>query len=89
VALVDKVVDRHGTRTLAQGYLNFLYSPLAQDLIGRHYFRPRNAAALAKYGARYKAIPLFTIDKAFGGWTKAQAIHFADGGVFDQITRKA
>jgi len=88
VALVDKVVDRHGTRTLAQGYLNFLYSPLAQDLIGKHYFRPRNAAALAKYGTRFKAIPLFTIDKAFGGWTKAQAVHFADGGVFDQITRK-
>ncbi len=89
VALVDKVVDRHGTRTVAQGYLNFLYSPLAQDLIGKHHFRPRNAAAAARHGAQFKSIPMFSVDKAFGGWTKAQAVHFADGGIFDLITRKA
>jgi sulfate transport system substrate-binding protein len=85
VALVDKNVDRHKTRTVAEGYLNFLYSPLAQDIIGKHHFRPREATAAAKYAASFKQIPLVTIDDAFGGWKKAQAIHFADGGVFDQI----
>ena len=85
VALVDKNVDRHKTRTLAEGYLNFLYSPMAQDIIGKHHFRPRNPQAAAKYAANFKQIPLVTIDTAFGGWKKAQAVHFADGGVFDQI----
>jgi sulfate/thiosulfate-binding protein len=85
VALVDKNVDRHKTRTVAEGYLNFLYSPLAQNIIGRHHFRPREAAAAAKYAGQFKQIPLVTIDAAFGGWKKAQAAHFADGGVFDQI----
>jgi sulfate transport system substrate-binding protein len=89
VALVDKNVDRHGTRTLAQGYLNFLYSPRAQDIIGKHNFRPRNAQALAKYAGRFKTLPLVTIDGAFGGWAKAQAVHFADGGMFDQIYKPA
>jgi sulfate/thiosulfate-binding protein len=85
VALVDKNVDRHGTRTLAEGYLNFLYSPLAQDIIAKNHYRPRNAAAAAKYAASFKQIPLVTIDDTFGGWKKAQATHFADGGVFDKI----
>jgi sulfate transport system substrate-binding protein len=85
VALVDKVADRKGTRTIAQGYLNFLYSPLAQDLIGKNYYRPRNPEAAAKYAARFPKIPMVTIADTFGGWTKAQATHFADGGVFDQI----
>jgi sulfate transport system substrate-binding protein len=85
VALVDKNVDRHKTRTVAEGYLNFLYSPRAQDIIGRHHFRPRNAEAAAKYAKNFKDIPLVTIDEAFGGWKKAQATHFADGGVFDKI----
>jgi sulfate/thiosulfate-binding protein len=85
VALLDKVVDRKGTRTVAQGYLNFLYSPLAQDLIGKNFYRPRNPQALAKYGARFPKIPMVTIADTFGGWTRAQATHFADGGVFDQI----
>jgi sulfate/thiosulfate-binding protein len=84
VALLDKVVDRKGTRTVAQGYLNFLYSPIAQDLIGKNYYRPRNPQALAKYGARFPQISMVTIND-FGGWAKAQATHFADGGVFDQI----
>jgi sulfate transport system substrate-binding protein len=85
VALVDKNVDRHKTRTIATGYLNFLYSPLAQDIIGKHFFRPREAAAAKKYAGQFKQIPLVTIDKAFGGWKKAQKVHFSDGGVFDQI----
>lgn len=85
VALVDKNVDAHGVRTVAEGYLQFLYSPLAQDLIGKNYFRPRNGQALAKYAGRFPALPMVTIDAAFGGWRKAHATHFADGGVFDQI----
>jgi sulfate transport system substrate-binding protein len=85
VALVDKVVDRKGTRTVALGYLNFLYSPLAQDLIGKNHYRPRDRAAAAKYAAQFPMIPMVTIDDTFGGWKKAQATHFADGGVFDQI----
>jgi sulfate transport system substrate-binding protein len=84
VALVDKNVDRHGTRTVAEAYLNFLYSPLAQDLIGKNHYRPRNAEAAARYASKFPAIKLATIAD-FGGWTKAQTTHFADGGVFDQI----
>ncbi|PIB94141.1 sulfate ABC transporter substrate-binding protein [Caulobacter sp. FWC2] len=85
VAVVDKNVDRHKTRTIAEGYLNFLYSPLAQELIAKNYYRPRNADVAAKYAARFKRIPLVTIDDTFGGWKKAQATHFNDGGVFDRI----
>jgi sulfate/thiosulfate-binding protein len=84
VALVDKNVDRHGTRQVARGYLNFLYSPRAQQIIAKHHFRPRNAQALAKYGDRFKQLPLVTI-RDFGGWQKAQAAHFTDGGLFDRI----
>ncbi|TAJ74864.1 MAG: sulfate ABC transporter substrate-binding protein [Phenylobacterium sp.] len=87
VALVDKNVDRHGTRLAATGYLNFLYSPLAQDLIGKNHYRPRDPKSVAKYGAKFKKLPLVTIDGQFGGWAKAQATHFADGGVFDRIYR--
>lgn len=85
VALVDKNVQRHNTRFLAEGYLNFLYSPIAQDIVGKHHFRPRDAKAAAKYAASFKQIPLVTIDDTFGGWKKAQPTHFADGGVFDRI----
>ena len=85
VSLVDKVVARKHTRTIAEGYLNLLYSPLGQDLAGKWFYRPRNAAAKAKYAAQLPDLPLVTIDDTFGGWTKAQATHFADGGVFDQI----
>jgi sulfate/thiosulfate transport system substrate-binding protein len=84
VAVVDKVVDRKGTRVAAEAYLKFLYSPQAQDLIGKNFYRPRNPEAAAKYDSRFPKIPMVTI-AAFGGWTKAQATHFADGGVFDQI----
>ncbi|MBP7648405.1 MAG: sulfate ABC transporter substrate-binding protein [Phenylobacterium sp.] len=87
VAVVDKIVDRRKTRTIAEGYLNFLYSPLAQDLTGKHHYRPRGAQAQAKYAGKFKKIPLVTIDDTFGGWTKAQKTHFADGGVFDRIYR--
>jgi sulfate/thiosulfate-binding protein len=87
VALVDKVADRKGTRQAASEYLNFLYTPQAQDLIGKNFYRPRDPAAAAKYAARFPKIPLVTINDTFGGWTKAQAAHFADGGVFDQIQK--
>lgn len=89
VALVDKVVDRKKTRLVASGYLNFLYSPLAQDLIGKNFYRPRNPQAAAKYAANFPHIPLVTVDEVFGGWKKAQPTHFNDGGVFDQIYRPA
>jgi sulfate/thiosulfate transport system substrate-binding protein len=84
VALVDKVVDRKGTREVAQAYLEFLYTPEAQDIIGRHYYRPRDAAAAAKYSAKFPKIELVTIED-FGGWRKAQKDHFNDGGIFDRI----
>jgi sulfate transport system substrate-binding protein len=79
------VVDRKKTRTIAEGYLNFLYSPLAQDLIGKNHYRPRNPEAAAKWAKKFPKIPLVTIDDTFGGWKKAQALHFGDGGVFDKI----
>ena len=84
VALVDKNVDRHKTRVVAEGYLNFLYSPQAQEIIAKHHFRPRNPQVAAKYAASFKQFPLSNINDS-GGWKKAQAVHFADGGVFDQI----
>jgi sulfate transport system substrate-binding protein len=85
VALVDRNVDRRKTRLVAQGYLNFLYSPAAQEMIAKHHYRPRNPQVAAKYANKFKKLDLVTIDGAFGGWKKAQAIHFADGGVFDRI----
>ncbi len=85
VALVDKNVDRHKTRPVAEAFLKFLYSPQAQEIQAKGFYRPRDAALLAKYKASFPDISLATIDGDFGGWAKAQAIHFGDGGVFDQI----
>ena len=89
VAVVDKVVDKHGTRAVAQAYLEFLYTPQAQDVIGRNFYRPIEPAAIRKYAGAFPKIALFNIDDTFGGWTKAQATHFADGGVFDRIYKPA
>jgi sulfate/thiosulfate transport system substrate-binding protein len=89
VAIVDKVVDRKGTRKAAEAYLNFLYTPVAQDIIGRNYYRPRSPAAAAKYKAQFANIPLFTVDGNFGGWARAQATFFNDGGIFDQVLEDA
>jgi sulfate transport system substrate-binding protein len=89
VAVVDKVVDKKGTRKAAEEYLKFLYTPEAQEIIARNYFRPRNAQIRAKYQNQFKSVPLFTIDRNFGGWAKAQALHFNDGGLFDQIYEAA
>ncbi len=85
VAVVDKVVDKRGTRPVAQAYLEYLYTPEGQDIVAKHYYRPRNAAAAAKYAAQFPKLNLITIDEVFGGWQKAQKAHFADGGTFDQI----
>jgi sulfate/thiosulfate transport system substrate-binding protein len=85
VAVVDKVVDARGTRKVAEAYLQYLYSPEAQELEAQNYYRPTDKAVAAKYAANFPQIPLFTIDAEFGGWDKAQQTHFADGGVFDQI----
>ena len=85
VALVDKNVDRHKTRAVAEAFLNFLYTPAAQEIEGRDFYRPRNPEILAKYRSQFPDLPLATIDGDFGGWGKAQATHFGDGGVFDQI----
>ena len=87
VAVVDKVVDLHGTRKAAEAYLNFLYTPEAQAIAAENYYRPRLAEVAARYKNRFPEIKLFTIDAVFGGWRAAQAKHFADGGVFDQIFR--
>lgn len=88
VTVVDRVVDRKGTRKVAEAYLNYLYSDVGQDLAGKHYYRPRSGQAAAKYAHQFMKIPLFTIDEAFGGWQKAQKDHFADNGTFDQIYLK-
>jgi sulfate/thiosulfate transport system substrate-binding protein len=85
VTVVDKVVDKHGTRAVAEAYLAYLYSPEGQEIAGKNFYRPRNAEAFAKYAINFATIKLFTIDDKFGGWRQAQKTHFTDGGVFDQI----
>jgi sulfate transport system substrate-binding protein len=85
VTIVDKVVDRRGTRKVAEAYLKFLYSDEGQELAGKHYYRPINEKIAAKYASQFPKVKLFTIDEIAGGWTKAQKTHFADGGTFDRI----
>jgi sulfate/thiosulfate-binding protein len=85
VAVVDKVAKKKGTTEIAKAYLGFLYTEQGQDIAGKHYYRPRSAAALAKHKAHFPDIKLFTIDEVFGGWGKAQKVHFDDGGEFDKI----
>jgi len=85
VSIVDKVVERNGTRRQAEAYLNYLYSPVGQEIAARHYYRPRDKKIAARYVRQFKPVKLFTIDQMFGGWQKAHRIHFARRGVFDQI----
>ena len=85
VAVVDKNAKRHHTTEVATEYLKFLYSDEGQEIAAKNFYRPRNAAVAAKYAANFNQVRLVTIDQEFGGWTKAQQTHFADGGVFDQI----
>jgi len=85
VAVIDKVVDRKGTRAIAEAYLQYLYSPEGQELAAKRYYRPRDQAIAARFASSFAKIKLFTVDEVFGGWQKAQKTHFADGGMFDQI----
>ncbi|MEF7617055.1 sulfate ABC transporter substrate-binding protein [Aquincola sp. MAHUQ-54] len=89
VTIVDKVVDKKGTRAVAQAYLEYLYTPEGQEIAAKNFYRPIDPKVAAKYEKNFPKIQLFTIDEVFGGWAKAQKTHFADGGTFDQIyTRK-
>ena len=85
VAVVDKVVDDHHTREVAEAYLKYLYSDEGQDIIGRNFYRPRDPKAAAKYASQFPKLTLVTVDCEFGGWANAQKTHFDDGGIFDQI----
>ncbi|HJV07889.1 MAG TPA: sulfate ABC transporter substrate-binding protein [Chromobacteriaceae bacterium] len=85
VSLVDKVVDKHGSRKEAEAYLRYLYSPEGQEIAAQNYYRPRDPKVAAKYAHAFTKVKLFTIDGVFGGWAKAQKVHFDDGGIFDQI----
>lgn len=89
VAVVDKNVDRRGTRKQAQAYLDFLYTPHGQEIAAQNYLRPRDPAVFAKYAKQFPALKLVTIDEAFGGWARVQKTHFDDGGLFDQIYQPA
>jgi sulfate transport system substrate-binding protein len=85
VAWVDKVVKRHGTEEAAKAYLNFLYSPEGQEIAAKNFYRPRLQAVVDKYADKFPKLTLFTIDEVFGGWQKAQKVHFDNDGIFDQI----
>jgi sulfate/thiosulfate-binding protein len=85
VTVVDKIADKHGTREMAQAYLEFLYTPEGQEIIAKHFYRPRLESVASKYASQFPKVNLFTIDDVFGGWQKAHAKHFADGAIFDQI----
>ncbi|MDX2058312.1 MAG: sulfate ABC transporter substrate-binding protein [Gemmatimonadales bacterium] len=86
VTVVDKYAGKHGTAPVAKAYLEFLYSPQGQELVAKHYYRPRDPAVARRFASQFPTVTLFTIDEVFGGWSKAQPLHFGDGGLFDQIT---
>jgi sulfate/thiosulfate-binding protein len=85
VAVVDKIVRKHGTTNVAQAYLEYLYTEQGQEIAARHFYRPRMDSVAVKYASQFPRVTLVTIDEVFGGWKKAQAAHFADGALFDQI----
>jgi sulfate/thiosulfate transport system substrate-binding protein len=86
VSVVDQNVDQHGTRKVAEEYLKYLYSKQGQEIAAKHFYRPRDPAVAAQFAAQFANVPqLVTIDGVFGGWTRAQATHFADHGTFDRI----
>lgn len=89
VAVVDRNVDKKGTRKVAEAYLRFLYTPEGQQIIGKNFYRPRDPAAAARFASQFPKLTLLTIDKNFGGWKRTQAAHFADGAMFDQIFEDA
>ncbi|ENO78761.1 putative sulfate transport system substrate-binding protein [Thauera sp. 27] len=88
VAVVKSVVDKRGTAKVAEGYLQFLFSPAGQEIIAKHNFRPRDPAVLAKNAAKFPPVRTFTVDEKLGGWAAVQKAHFADGGIYDQIVVK-
>ncbi len=88
VAIVDKVVDKKGTREVAAAYLDFLYSPAGQEIAARNYYRPRDEAVAERYKDAFADVRLITVDQEFGGWEQAQKVHFSDGGTFDQVYAK-
>jgi sulfate/thiosulfate-binding protein len=85
VSVVDKVVDKRGTRKVAEAYLDYLYTAEGQEIAARNFYRPQDAKVAAKYARQFSKTKLVTVDKVFGGWRNAQKVHFSDGGVFDQI----
>lgn len=85
VTVVDRVANRKGTRAVAQGYLEFLYTDQGQEIAAKNFYRPRNAAVATRYARQFPKITMFTINEVFGSWARAQTTHFADGGLFDQI----
>ena len=85
VAVVDKIASRKGNAAVAKAYLDYLYTPQAQEIIAKNYYRPRDQKIAQEYSINFPKLTLFTVDEVFGGWQKAQKTHFADGGVFDQI----
>ena len=85
VSVVDKYAGKHNTKTIAQAYLEYLYSEEGQRIAAKHYYRPRMEKIAAEYAHQFPIANTFTIDQAFGGWAKAQKAHFDDGGTFDQI----
>ncbi len=85
VTIVDKNVDKHHTREVAEAYLQYLYTPEGQEIVAKHFYRPRDPAVAAKFKDSFPNVTLFTVDELFGGWSKAQPTHFNDGGIFDQI----
>ncbi len=88
VSVVDKVVDKKGTRQVAEAYLKYLYSPEGQEIAAKNFYRPRDPNVAKKYANEFPKLKLFTIDQEFGGWTKAQKEHFSNGGTFDQISQR-
>lgn len=88
VSVVDKVVDKRGTRDVATAYLKYLYTPEGQTITAKHYYRPRDEAVVAKFTGQFPKLKLFTVDDTFGGWTEAQKVHFTTGGVFDEISKR-
>lgn len=88
VSVVDKVVDKRGTRDVATAYLMYLYSPEGQTFTAKHYYRPRDEAVADKFARQFPRLKLFTVDDTFGGWTEAHKVHFATGGVFDEISKR-
>ncbi|MBL9126803.1 MAG: sulfate ABC transporter substrate-binding protein, partial [Verrucomicrobiales bacterium] len=88
VAWVDRIVKRRGTEQVAKAYLEYLYTPEGQEIAARHFFRPRLPEVAARHASRFADLRRVTVDEAFGGWSKAQALHFGEGGIFDTISRR-